>query len=136
MDHDGTNKRNSTGKLRASITKDYRINTVDLFADYNDTGSNFRIIPERINSLSDLLVFLSSPPSCPLCNQPKLTLNERWCLKEWFLKLFGRRIFHCSNCDWKQTVKLHQWERETIITAIAVALIIFIYSANWFLFGR
>jgi hypothetical protein len=134
MNHDDANKKNSAGRLRASIMKDHRINTVDLFADY--TGGNFHIVHERINSLSDILAFLSSPPPCPSCNQPKLTLNERWNPKEWLLKFFGRRVFHCSNCGWKQTVKLHRWERETIITVFAVALIVIIYSIHWFMFGK
>lgn len=136
MDHDATAKKNSAGKLKASITNNNRINTVDLFADYIDSGRHFHIIPERINSLSDILVFLSSPPPCPSCNHPKLTLSEQWNLKEWFLKFFGKRVFHCSNCGWKHTVKLHQWDRETMITVLAVALILIIYSIHWALTGK
>ncbi|MCX5810764.1 MAG: hypothetical protein NTX36_15565 [Proteobacteria bacterium] len=136
MDNDVTAKKNSAGKLKASIINNNRMNTVDLFTDHIDSGRHFHIVSERINSLSDILVFLSSPPPCPSCNQPKLKLNEQWNLKEWFLKFFGRRVFHCNNCGWKHTVKLHQWERETIITALAVALILIIYSIQWVMTGK
>jgi hypothetical protein len=136
MDNDATAKKNSAGKLKASIINNSRMNTVDLFTDHIDSGRHFHIVSERINSLSDILVFLSSPPPCPLCNQPKLTLNEQWNLKEWFLKFFGRRVFCCSNCGRKHTVKLHQWERETIITALAVVLVLIIYSIQLAMTGK
>jgi len=124
-------KNNSAGKLRASIEKHYTINMVDLFADYVGAERHFHIMPKKVNSLSDILVFLSSPPECPFCNNTKMTLSERWSLKEWFLKLFGRRIFHCNNCNKKHIIKLHHWESETIITAIAIALIPIVYALYW-----
>lgn len=124
-------KNNSAGKLRASIEKHNTINMVDLFADYVGAERHFHIIPKRVNSLSDILVFLSSPPECPFCNNAKMTLSERWSLKEWFLKFFGRRIFHCNNCGRKHIIKLHHWESETIITAIAIALIPIVYALYW-----
>ena len=124
-------KNHSAGKLRASIEKHNTINMVVLFADYVDSKRRFHIVPKRVNSLSDILVFLSSPPECPSCNNSKMTLSERWSPKEWFLKYFGRRVFHCNNCGQKYTIKLHQWESETIITAVVIALIPIFYALYW-----
>lgn len=134
MDHDSTAKKNSAGSLKASITNNNRINRIDLFTDHMDSGKRFHIAPERINNLSDILIFLSTP-LCPSCNQSKLTSSERRNLKKWFLKFFGRSILHCNNCGWKHTVKLHQWDRETIIPAIVIVLILIIYSIYCVLTG-
>jgi len=126
-------KNKSYGRLKASIERQHMINTVDLFADYVGPERHFHIVPKRINSLSDILVFLSSPPECPCCNKSKMTLSEHWNIKEWFLKFFGRRVFHCKHCGRKYTIKLHNWEKETIITAVAIALIPIVYAIYWIL---
>ena len=135
MPPDNTEK-NPKGKLKASIKKGYKMDAVNFFADYTGTGRDLYAASERINSLSDVLVFLSSSPPCPSCGQSKLMQSERWNPKEWFLKFFGRRVFHCSNCGWKITLKLHRWEWETIITALAVLAVLIIYSIHWFWTGK
>ena len=129
-------EKNLKGKLKASIKKSYKMDSVNFFADYTDTGRDLYTTSERINSLSDILVFLSSSPPCPSCGQSKLMQSERWHPREWFLKFFGRRVLHCNNCGWKRTVKLHRWERETIITALAVLVVLIVYTIHWFWTGK
>jgi len=129
-------ERNPKGKLKASIKKGYKMDAVNFFADYTDIGNDLYTVSERVNSLSDILVFLSSSPPCPSCSQSKLTQSEGWNPKEWLLKFFGRRVLHCSNCGWKKTIKLHRWEWETIITAIAVLIVLIIYSIQWIWAGK
>ncbi len=116
------------GKLKASIIHDYRINAVNFFADYTDIGKDLHVFSERFNSLSDVLVFLSSNFPCPACNEPKLRQKENWSLKEWFLKFFGRRVLRCNKCGWESTVKMYRCEWETIITALAVLVVLLLYS--------
>ena len=130
MPADDTEK-NPKGKLKASISKDNRMAAVNFFADYTSIERDLYTVPEKVNSLSDILVFLSSSPPCPECGQSKLVQGERWNPIEWFLKFFGRRILRCNNCGWKKSVKLHRWEWETIITALAVLAVIAAYSIHW-----
>ncbi len=130
MSHDDLQKT-PKGKLKASISKDHRLTAVDFFADYTSIERDLYTVPDRVNSLSDILVFLSSSPPCPECGQSKLMQGERWNPIEWFLKFFGRRVLRCSNCGWKKSVKLHRWEWETIITALAVLGVIIAYSIHW-----
>lgn len=131
-----TNKKGSTGRLRASIMRRHRLNMVDLFTDHIDEKRRHSIVPKRIDPLSDILVFLSVPPMCSYCHNSKLTLSGRWSAREWFLRFFGRKVFYCSNCGRKETVRLYRWEWETIITAVAVMAVILGYTLHWFLSSK
>ena len=124
------------GRLRASIMRDNRINSVDLFTDFTNMQKDLRIVSERIDSMSDILVNWTSPSPCPSCNQSNLKRSEGWSLKEWFLKFSGRRLMRCHNCGWESIVKLYRWEWETIITALVVFLLIFGYALHWVLLRK
>jgi len=120
------------GKLKASLQKEFRLNFVDFFVDHTDIGRDIHVVPGKTSSLSDYLVYWSSSPLCPSCNQPQLKQSEKWSVKEWLIRYFGRRVFRCGNCGWEETIKLYRWEWETIVTVLAVVVVLLIASFHWF----
>jgi hypothetical protein len=129
-------RKSSKGRLRASIMRNSRTNSVDLFTDFTDMRKDLRVFSERVDSMSDILVHWTSPSPCPSCNQSNLRRSEGWSFKEWFLKFTGRRVLRCDHCGWESAVKLYRWEWETIITAAVVFFILLGYSLHWILLRK
>ena len=69
---------------------------------------------------------------CPECGH-EVKRSYRAHPREWILKYAGRKVFYCTHCDWREIVKLGQWEWPTILTALAAFVIICAASIHWIL---
>jgi hypothetical protein len=123
------------GSLRVKIDEAYRgIKDLDFFADHTraQIQRDINLIPSRFSTSVDELYLRTVLTSifCPKCQHP-VKRSYRKHPREWLLKFAGRKILYCTNCDWRDTVKVNRWEWEIIATAFAAFLIVAVASVHW-----
>ena len=69
---------------------------------------------------------------CPDCGH-EVKRSYRLHPLEWVLKYTGRKVYHCTNCSWREIVKVGHWEWPTILTVLAAFTIICAASIHWLL---
>lgn len=128
----GQVQRQTKGKLKVALHEEYQgIKHVDLFVDYTSPVNRLAAIQNSSHTITDYARKILAPIGCPTCHSKKMTLNLGGGLKERFLKIFGRRIFLCSECNTKKFVKIHRWEWEIVGTVLAAVLVFALFSVRW-----
>lgn len=125
----------SKGNLRVSVQEHNKgLKDLDFFADHTHLQNIMQFNAQR--SFSDMgplyLRTALTSLSCPDCGG-EVKRSYRFHPVEWLLKFAGRKVFYCTNCSWREVVKIGQWEWQTIITALAAFSIICAASIHWIL---
>lgn len=129
----GTFTEQHKGRLRIGV--DEKINGVkqlDLYVDYVSPESRIGLIPNNAHTIGDYLRTVLAPVACPVCHAKKMCMAVGGSPREWFLRIAGRRVFRCSQCEAVQVVKVHGWEWEIVGTVAAASLVIMFFSIHWF----
>lgn len=123
------------GNLRVSVDERNRgLKDIDFIADHTQYRDLMQYGATR--SVSDMgplyLRQALASLKCPECGH-EVKRSERFHPFEWVLKYAGRKVFHCTHCDWREIVKMGQWEWQTILTVLAAFTIICGASIHWML---
>ena len=121
------------GRLRIGFAEESRgIKKLDLYVDYVPPKSRRGLIPNNAHTISDYLRTILAPVACPSCHTKKMHMAVEGSPREWFLRVTGRRVFRCTECNARQIVKVHRWEWEIVGTVAAASLVILFFSFHWF----
>jgi hypothetical protein len=119
------------GRLKASVDTDFRVNFIDLFVDHTGKGADINIVPNRFGVFSDYLRDILTPITCPNCESPHVRRSSGRSIREWLLKFTGRKVYYCTNCNWKDIVKVQRWEWEVVLTVVLCLLLVTFASIKW-----
>lgn len=124
------------GSLRVSVDERNRgLKDIDFIADHTPFNDLMQYGATR-SSVSDMgplyLRHALTSLKCPQCGQ-EVKRSYRKHPREWLLRYAGRKVFYCTHCDWREIVKMGQWEWQTILTVVAALTIIFAASIHWIL---
>jgi hypothetical protein len=119
------------GRVKASVDTDFRVNFIDLFVDHTSRGADINIVPNRFGVFSDYLRDILTPINCPNCESPHVRRSSGRSIREWLLKFAGRKVYYCTNCDWKDIVKVQRWEWEVVLTVALCLLLVTFASIKW-----
>lgn len=120
--------------LGISIDEQHRgLKDLDFFADYASSIKDMQYMPKISSEMGALYLRTAlTNMSCPVCKK-QVKRNIKNPIKEWFLKLSGRKVLYCTSCDWKKTVKESGWHWETLMPALVAFLIICSATIYWML---
>ena len=121
--------------LRVSVDERYRgLKDIDFIADHTQYRDLMRYDPTRgVSDVGPLYLRQAlTSVQCPRCGH-EVKKSGRFHPLEWVLKYAGRKVFYCSRCNWREIVKMGQWEWQTILTVLAAFTIICAASVHWIL---
>ena len=121
--------------LRVSVDERHRgLKDIDFIADHTQSHDLMQYGATR--SVSDMgslyLRQALTSLKCPECGH-EVKRSYRTHPLEWVLKYAGRKVFYCTHCNWREIVKMGQWEWQTILTVLAAFTIICAASVHWIL---
>ena len=127
--------RKSKVNLRVSVDeKEKGLKDIDFIADHTPFSDLMQYNEKR--SVSDMgplyLRHALTSLKCPECGH-EVKRSYRKHPREWVLKYAGRKIYYCTHCNWRETVKMGQWEWQTVLTVVAALTIICAASIHWML---
>ena len=128
----GQHREPPRGRLRVSLNEESSgVKNVDLFVDYTSSCHKLDSIPSASHTISDLLRSVLTPIACPACNSKKFKLTVSGTISERLLKMTGRRVFRCPECNARRIVKVHRWEWEIVGTFLAAAVVLLLFLLSW-----
>jgi hypothetical protein len=128
----GETETRETGRLKVALSEDSGgIRNLDLYVDYLQPQSRLEVIPHAGYTFSDYLRKVLAPVACPKCQSKDMNLSLAGGVKNWVLKVMGRRMFFCSQCSAQQVVKMHRWQWEIVGTVLAVFVVLSLFSCHW-----
>ncbi len=127
-------RKDSKGRLKVAVSEGSKgVKCVDLFVDHIAPHHRINAIASQSHTISDYLRIVMAPVSCPQCGSRKMQIRVTANPATWLLKLSGRRVFFCPDCNARQAVKVHRWEWEVVGTALAVSFVLAAFAFRWFL---
>lgn len=125
----------SKGSLHVSVEERNRgVKDLDFFADHTHLQHLMQFSAHRtVSDMGPLYLRCAlTSLSCPECGG-EVKRSYRVHPVEWLLKFAGRKVFYCTNCDWREVVKMGDWEWQTVLTVLAAFVIICGASIHWIL---
>ncbi len=123
------------GNLRISVDERNRgLKDLDFIADHTQFKNLMRYDATRpVSDMGPLYLRQAlTSLTCPECGH-KVKRSYRLHPLEWILKYAGRKVYHCTNCDWREIVKMGQWEWQTILAVAVAFTIVCAASIHWLL---
>jgi hypothetical protein len=123
------------GNLHVSVDEHNKgLKDLDFFADHTHLQNLIQCNARRtVSDMGPLYLRCAlTSLSCPECGA-EVKRSYRLHPVEWLLKFAGRKIFYCTQCNWREVVKMGEWEWQTILSVLVAFLIICGASIHWML---
>ncbi|MHB8109563.1 MAG: transposase family protein [Syntrophorhabdaceae bacterium] len=127
--------RMAKGSLRVSVdVRNKGLKDIDFIADHTHLDNLMQFNASRPSADMGPLYLRCALTSitCPECGA-EVKRSYRAHPLEWVLKFAGRKVFHCTHCNWREIVKMGQWEWQTVLTVLAAFTIVLAASIHWIL---
>jgi hypothetical protein len=127
--------RKPKGDLHVSVEERNKgLKDLDFFADHTHLQNLIQFNARRtVSDMGPLYLRCAlTSLSCPECGA-EVKRSYRLRPMEWFLKFTGRKVFYCTDCNWREVVKMGEWEWQTILSVLVAFLIVCGASIHWML---